>query len=157
MNLKSRKSFLLGAGIVVVLGLIACLLTCLPRAQEAASSNATLGATNDPSAPVPISEYNKLVEAENQMALVVSNLQAVAIQQRQELTTSYAKMAEFDARANQQESEARSFDESLASLQTNLSETLKRVDGLQRAVIKLSLGVQELQSAAKPAPSSRPN
>jgi len=87
----------------------------------------------------------------------VSNLQAVAIQQRQELTASYAKMAEFDARANQQESEARSFDESLASLQTNLSETLKRVDGLQRAVIKLSLGVQELQSAAKPAPSSRPN
>jgi hypothetical protein len=66
-------------------------------------------------------------------------------------------MAEFDVRANQQESEARSFDESLASLQTNLSETLKRVDGLQRAVIKLSLGVQELQSAAKPAPSSRPN
>ena len=97
MNLKNRKSFLLGAGIVVVLGLIACLLTNLPRAQEAASSNVTLGATNDPSAPVPISEYNKLVEAENQMALVVSNLQAVAIQQRQELTTSYAKMAEFDA------------------------------------------------------------
>jgi predicted RNase H-like nuclease (RuvC/YqgF family) len=91
------------------------------------------------------------------MALVVSNLQAVAIQQRQELTTSYAKMAEFDVRANQQESEARSFDESLASLQTNLSETLKRVDGLQRAVIKLSLGVQDLQSAAKPAPPTRPN
>jgi predicted RNase H-like nuclease (RuvC/YqgF family) len=106
---------------------------------------------------VTISEYNKLVEAENQMALVVSNLQAVAIQQRQELTTSYAKMAEFDVRAKQQESEARSFDESLASLQTSLSETLKRVDGLQRAVIKLSLGLQDLQSAAKPVPSSRTN
>ena len=156
MNWKNRKSFLL-AGLVVVLGLSACLLMNLLPAREAASSNVTFGATNDPSAPVPISEYNSLVEAENQMALVVSNLQAVAIQQRQELTTSYAKMAEFDARANQQESEARSFDESLASLQTNLSETLKRVDGLQRAVIKLSLGVQELQSAAKPAPSSRPN
>ena len=85
---------------MVVLGLIACLLTNLPRAQEAASSNVTLGATNDPSAPVPISEYNKLVEAENQMALVVSNLQAVAIQQRQELTNVYAKMIEFDLRAN---------------------------------------------------------
>ena len=91
------------------------------------------------------------------MALVVSNLQAAAIQQRQELANVYAKMIEFDLRANGQESEARSFDESLASLQTNLSETLKRVDGLQRAVIKLRLGVQELQSAAKPAPSSRPN
>ena len=142
---------------MVVLGLIACLLTNLPRAQEAASSNVTLGATNDSSAPVPISEYNKLVEAENQMALVVSNLQAAAIQQRQELANVYAKMIEFDLRANGQESEARTFDESLASLQTNLSETLKRVDGLQRAVIKLSLGMQDLQSVAKPAPSSRPN
>jgi len=55
-----------------VLGLIACPLTNLPRAQEAASSNATLGATNDPSAPVPISEYNKLLRAENQMSLVVT-------------------------------------------------------------------------------------
>jgi len=157
MNWKNRKSFLLGAGIVVVLGLIACLLMNLPPTREAASSNVTFVATNDPSAPVPISEYNKLVEAENQMALVVSNLQAAAIQQRQELAKVYAKMIEFDLRANGQESEARTFDESLASLQTNLSETLKRVDGLQRAVIKLSLGVQDLQSAAKPAPSSRPN
>lgn len=156
MNWKNRKSFLL-AGLVVVLGLSACLLMNLPPAREAASSNVTLGATNDPSAPVPISEYNKLVEAQNKMALVVSNLQAAAIQQRQDLTTSYAKMAEFDMRANQQNSEARTFDESLASLQTNLSETLKRVDGLQRAVIKLSLGVQDLQSAVKPAPSSKPN
>jgi hypothetical protein len=103
MNLKSRKSFLLGAGIVVVLGLIACLLTNPPRAQKAAASNLTLNATNDPSASVPISEYNKLVEAENQLALVVSNLQAAAIHQQQELTNLYAKMAEFDLRANGQE------------------------------------------------------
>jgi predicted RNase H-like nuclease (RuvC/YqgF family) len=153
MNLKKRKSFLFGAGIVVVLGLIACLLTNPPRAQKAAASNLTLNATNDPSASVPISEYNKLVEAANQMALVVSNLQAAAIHQQQELTNLYAKMAEFDLRANGQEDKARTFTESCSLLETDLSQTLNRVDAMQRAVIKLSLGMQELQSRTKPVPT----
>jgi len=156
MNWKNHKSFLL-AGLVVVLGLNACLLMNLPPLQQAASSIMTLHSTRHRSVPVPTLEYNELLAPENPTDLVVSNLQAAAIQQRQELANVYAKMIEFDLRANGQESEARTFDESLASLRTNLSETLKRVDGLQRAVIKLSLGMQDLQSAAKPAPSSRPN
>ena len=147
MNLKNRKSFLLAAGIVIVLGLMACLLTSLPCGQKTAVPNPR----NDPIPPVPISEYNKLVEAENQMVLVVSNLQAAALQQRQELTNVNAKLAELELRTNRQESEAETLP------QTNLSETLKRVDRLQLAVIRISLGVQELQSRAKPPPSSGPN
>jgi ACT domain-containing protein len=102
---------------------------------------------------VPISEYNKFVEAANQMALVVSNLQAAAIHQQQELTNLYAKMAEFDLRANGQEAKARTFTESCSLLETDLSQTLNRVDAMQRAVIKLSLGMQELQSRTKPVPT----
>jgi len=148
---------LLGVGILVTLGLIACLLTTLPRTQRVAPPNPTLNATNAPNVFVPLSEYNKLVQAETQLALVVSNLQAAASQQSQDLTNLYAKMTELDSRANGQETGTKTLTESCGLLQTNMSQTLGRIEALQRAVIKLSLGVQELDSRSKPAPPSSPN
>ncbi len=157
MNLKQRKRVLLGVGIVVALGLGACLLTYPPGAQRIAASKPDFNAANDRTLFVPISEYNKLVQAETQLALALSNLQAAAVQQSRDLTNLYAKMTEFDLRANGQETGTRTLTESCSLLETNLSQTLGRVEALQRAVIKLSLGVQELQAGPKPARLNCPN
>lgn len=114
--MKQRKRVLLGVGIVVALGLGACLLTYPPGAQRIAASKPDFNAANDRTLFVPISRYNKLVQAETQLALALSNLQAAAVQQSRDLTNLYAKMTEFDLRANGQETGTRTLTESCSLL-----------------------------------------
>ena len=147
MNRTNLKSFLLGAATATLLGLFAFLIN-----QRVAHTGAEAeipvwpAQTNLANAPVPVSEYNKLVEAENRLALVVSNLQSTVSLQQDEVTSLHAKMAEYEQRAGEQENRAYALNEMCAAFQTNSSQMLTRVTALQQAVIKLSLGVESLQS-----------
>jgi hypothetical protein len=147
VNRTNLKSFLLGAATATLLGLFAILINQRgahtgPEAEVPPSP----AQTNSASASVPVSEYNKLVEAENRLALVVSNLQSIVALQQDEVTSLHAKTAEQEQRAGEQENRSHALNEICVAFQANSSQMLTRVTALQQAVIKLSLGVQSLQS-----------
>lgn len=106
---------------------------------------------------VPITEYNRLVAANNKLTGAVSNLQdSLLLQQKafdvfrsewSSLTNVYLKMGEIENLARLARQQAVDLHSQQEGIQASLSNMSVKLDGFQRALLKLSQGFQQLQSS----------